>query len=141
MSRYRRVNIDGKSLYKTETRKAAVALLPGTFAVINGDEEFAQAAAVVGRIYVIDVATYQGLGIRDAVPADSSAIGNYVEEGREMAVLMAAGTYVKDQPVTVGSNGRAQASTTNVVGYIQDTVTTTEPDFIRVRFRVGADQT
>ena len=29
--RYRRVNTDGKSLYKTETRLAAAALLPGTF--------------------------------------------------------------------------------------------------------------
>jgi hypothetical protein len=29
MARYRRVNIDGQSLYKTETR-AAAALLPGT---------------------------------------------------------------------------------------------------------------
>ncbi len=57
MSRYRRVNIDGQSLYKTETRLAAAALLPGTFAVINGDDKFAQAAATVGRLYVIDCAT------------------------------------------------------------------------------------
>ncbi|OUF04903.1 hypothetical protein AZ020_002248, partial [Enterobacter hormaechei] len=28
MARYRRVNIDGQSLYKTETRAAAAALLP-----------------------------------------------------------------------------------------------------------------
>lgn len=28
MARYRRVNIDGQSLYKTETRKVAAASLP-----------------------------------------------------------------------------------------------------------------
>ena len=32
MARYRRINIDGQSLYKTETRKVAAASLPGTFA-------------------------------------------------------------------------------------------------------------
>ncbi|EHF0044282.1 hypothetical protein IFY18_002681 [Salmonella enterica] len=37
MSRYRRVNIDGKSLYKTETRITAAELLPGTAVTINGD--------------------------------------------------------------------------------------------------------
>jgi hypothetical protein len=35
MPRYRRVNIDGQSLYKTETRTTAAALLPGTAATIN----------------------------------------------------------------------------------------------------------
>lgn len=87
MSRYRRVNIDGKSLYKTETRLTAAALLPGTAATINGDGEFAQATALVGRLYIIDCAYHQGLGIRDAVPAGDSAVGNYVEEGRELALL------------------------------------------------------
>lgn len=47
MARYRRVNIDGQSLYKTETRKVAVASLPGTLVTINGDDEFAVAAATV----------------------------------------------------------------------------------------------
>ncbi len=140
MPRYRRVNIDGKSLYKTETRKTAAALLPGTFAVINTSELFAQATAAAGRMYVIDCAHHEGLNIQDAVPAGHSAVGNYVEEGREMALLMPAGEYVKDDPVKLGSNGqaaKATADTDSVIGYVQDTVTTTEADFIRVRFRVG----
>lgn len=140
MSRYRRVNIDGRSLYKTETRRAATALLPGTFAVINSSDEFAQATDVVGRLYVIDPAFSEGLGIREAVPADHSAVGNYVEEGRELAILCPAGTYAKDDPITLGSNGqgaKATDDTDTVLGYSQDDAVLTAADFIRVRFRVG----
>lgn len=143
MPRYRRVNIDGKSLYKTETRKTAAALYPGTFVTINGSNLFAQATAVVGRLYVLDVAHHEGLAITDQVPAGHSGIGNYLEEGREFAVRMAAGTYTKDQPVTVGAGGLATAipagaGTYQVIGYIQDSVTTTAVDFIRIRVRASS---
>lgn len=142
MSRYRRVNIDGKSLDKTETRRAAAALLPGTFAVINASDQFAQAAALVGRIYLIDSTHHQGLGIRDAVPSGDSAVGNYVEEGRELAVLCPAGAYKKDTPIKLGANGQgaiATGDTDKVIGYSQDdaVIAAGQTDFIRVRFRVG----
>ncbi|MBV7482519.1 hypothetical protein [Bordetella sp. BOR01] len=142
MSRYRRINIDGQSLYKTETRVTAAALLPGTFAVINGDDKFAQAAETVGRLYVIDCAYHQGLGIRDAVPVGDSAVGNYVEEGRELAILCPAGTYAKDTPIKLGASGQgaiATDDTDTVLGYSQDdaVIAASTTDFIRVRFRVG----
>lgn len=138
MSRYRRVNIDGKSI--TETRVAAAALLPGTFAVIDADDKFAQAAAAVGRVYVVNCAYHQGLSIRDAVPAGDSAVGDYVEEGRELAVLCPAGAYKKDSPIKIGANGQGAVATDDtdtVIGYSQDEVTLTAADFIRVRMRVG----
>ncbi|NDJ59442.1 hypothetical protein GWD52_21145 [Enterobacteriaceae bacterium 4M9] len=142
MSRYRRVNIDGKSLYKTETRTAATALLPGTAAVINDDDQFAQATALTGRLYIIDSAYHQGLGIRDAVPVGDSAVGNYVEEGRELALLCVAGDYAKDDPIKLGANGqftKATADTDSAIGYSQDdaTIVASTTDFIRVRMRVG----
>ncbi|GHC58444.1 hypothetical protein GCM10010096_34430 [Alcaligenes pakistanensis] len=138
MSRYRRVNIDGKSI--TETRVAAAALLPGTFAVIDANDKFAQAAAAVGRVYVVNCAYHQGLSIRDAVPAGDSAVGDYVEEGRELAVLCPAGAYKKDSPIKIGANGQgalATDDTDTVIGYSQDEATLTAADFIRVRMRVG----
>lgn len=140
MSRYRRVNIDGKSVFKTETRAAATNLLPGTFAVINGDDKFATTAELSGRLYVIDNAYHQGLGIRDAVPAGDSAVGNYVEEGRELAILCGAGTYKKDSPIKIAAGGKgalADDDTDGVIGYSQDDAVLTGEDFIRVRFRVG----
>lgn len=140
MSRYRRINIDGKSV--TETRVAAAALLPGTFAVIDGNDKFAQAAAAVGRVYVINSAYHQGLGIRDAVPAGDSAVGDYVEEARELAVLCPAGAYKKDSPIKIGASGQgaiATSDTDKVIGYSQDeaVIASGQTDFIRVRMRVG----
>lgn len=142
MPRYRRVNIDGQSLYKTETRATAVALLPGTAAVINDDNEFAQATGAAGRLYIIDVAYHQGLNITEAVPAGDSAVGNYVEEGRELALLCVPGTYAKDDPIKLGTNGqftKATDDTDSVIGYSQDeaTIAASSTDFIRVRMRVG----
>ncbi|AXF76060.1 hypothetical protein LU604_10880 [Erwinia tracheiphila] len=142
MPRYHRVNIDGQSLYKTETRIAAAALLPGTAAIINDDNEFAQATALTGRIYIIDVAYHQGLKITEAVPAGDSAVGNYVEEGRELALLCVPGTYAKDDPIKLGANGqftKATADTDSVIGYSQDdaTIAASTTDFIRVCMRVG----
>ena len=141
-SRYRRVNIDGQSLYKTETRTTAAALLPGTAAIINGEDEFAQATALTGRLYIIDCAYHQGLGIRDVVPEGDSAVGNYVEEGRELALLCVPGAYKKDSPIKLGAAGQftlATDDTDAVVGYSQDeaTIAAGATDFIRVRMRVG----
>lgn len=140
MSRYRRVNIDGQSLYKTETRLTAADLKPGTFATINGADKFAQATTVVGRMYVIDAAHHEGLGIADTVPSDHSAIGNYVEEGRELAILCAPGTYKKDTPITVNGSGQGAVGvdgTDAIVGFSQDefTVAASTTEFIRVRMR------
>ena len=134
-TRYHRVNIDGHSMFATETRIASEDLSPGTFAIINEDNEFEQATEVVGRLYVVDCAHHEGLGITDAVPAGHSAIGNYVEEGREMAVLVGAGTYRKDQPMSINSSGEMAPGSSNIIAYAQDTVTLSGPDLIRVRFR------
>ncbi len=141
-SRYRRVNIDGQSLYKTETRTTAADLLPGTAAIINGEDEFAQATALTGRLYIIDCAYHQGLGIRDTVPEGDSAVGNYVEEGRELALLCVPGAYKKDSPIKLGAAGQftlAIDDTDAVIGYSQDeaTIAAGATDFIRVRMRVG----
>lgn len=142
-SRYRRVNIDGKSLYKTETRATAAALLPGTLAVINASDLFAQVGATaVGRMYVIGAGESEGLTIREAIPLGISAVGNYVEEGRELALLCPAGTYKKDTPIKLGTAGQgaiAASDTDSVIGYSQDdaVIASGQTDFIRVRFRVG----
>lgn len=142
MSRYRRVNIDGESLYKTETRLTSAELLPGTAVTINSDGKFAQATALTGRMYIIDCAYHHGLGIRDAVPAGDSAVGNYVEEGRELALLCVPGAYKNDSPIKLGAAGQftmATGDTDSVIGYSQDefTIAASTTDFIRVRMRVG----
>ncbi|EEN6053308.1 hypothetical protein G5W59_004776, partial [Salmonella enterica subsp. enterica] len=98
--------------------------------------------ALTGRMYIIDCAYHQGLGIRDAVPAGDSAVGNYVEEGRELALLCVPGAYKKDSPIKLGAAGQftlATGDTDSVIGYSQDefTIAASTTDFIRVRMRVG----
>lgn len=138
MSRYNRVNLDGKSV--TETRIAAAALLPGTLAVINASDKFAQATALSGRMYVINVANHQGLSITEASPLGDSAVGEYVEQGRELAILCPAGAYKKDTPIKLGTTGKGAIGvegTDVIIGFSQDEVTLSKDDFIRVRVRAG----
>lgn len=137
--RYNRINLDGKSM--TETLVTAAALLPGTLAVISSGE-FAQASAVKGRMYVMHPARDQGLTVADAVPSGDSGVGEYVEEGRELAILCPAGTYAKDTPIKLGTAGKgaiASSDTDDVIGYSQDAVVIGSglTDLIRVRMRVG----
>lgn len=142
MSRYRRVNIDGKSLFKTETRRigGAVALLPGTFVIIDAatDTFLPATAKAVGRVYILGAAESQGLGIRQPIPAGDSAVGNYVEQGREFAVLCPAGTYKKDTAIAVAADGGVITTVAaETIGFSQDDVILTAPDFVRVRIRGG----
>lgn len=146
-SRYRRVNLDGQSLFATETKKmGATALLPGTFAVIDAatDTWVVAGAGDTGRVYVLGAGEHQGLGIRDAIPVGDSGVGNYLEEGREFAVLVPAGTYKKDQPIKIAATGLGAAATPTTddaitIGYCQDdaTIGVGETDFVRVRIRRG----
>jgi hypothetical protein len=125
-ARFRRINIDGKSI--TETRLATAAILPGTFATIsNSTDKFVQATAPAGRLYLIEVGNHQGLSIDEAIPAGSSAVGDYVEEGREFAVRFAASTALKkDDPITVTAGGlglKGVEGTDKIIGYSQETIT------------------
>lgn len=141
MARYRRINIDGKSLYKTETRIMAQELSPGVGVVIDENNQFTAATEATGRLYILDCAYHQGLTVNDKVPVGDSGVGNYVEEGREFALLCGVGTYKKDSPIKLAINGGfmlATDDTDSVIGYSQDdhTIAST-PEHIRVRMRVG----
>ena len=91
---------------------------------------------------MLDCAYHEGLGITDTIPSGHSGVGNYLEEGREFAVRVAAGAYKKDQPITVVAGQAAAvptaAGTYQVIGYCQDDVTTTAVDFIRIRARASS---
>ena len=140
---YRRVNIDGKSI--TETRVAAASLIPGSVVEINANDKFAQATTPFTgkRLYVLNPAYHQGLDIAAAIPSGDSAVGEYLEDNRELAVRVAAGTYTKDQPLTIVSGAFAAVPTTAgtypIVGYSQDglTVGAGAVDFLRVRVQTG----
>lgn len=139
--RYRRVNIDGKSLFKTETRLMTNDDLPGTFVKISQTtNRFVDALSTdigTAQIYVLDVDHASGQTISEPVKTGTSGIGNYAEEGREFALLFASGAVsVKDKPVYIGAGGQATFTDPGegvIIGFSQDAVTLTQDDFIRVR--------
>lgn len=131
MARFRRVNIDGKSV--TETAVSDAALKPGT-PVEMTDGKFVAAANTVGRIYVVNPAYHEGLGIEDAIPVGHSVVADYAEEGREFAILLPEGTYPKDAAITIGGGGFKLASSEEpVFAFCQEAVTIKAADFVRVR--------
>ncbi|HHW1190240.1 TPA: hypothetical protein ACUSZX_002908 [Escherichia coli] len=135
MFRFRRVNIDGKSI--TESYLAAADVQPGAPVVIaNG--KFTPATKGEGRLYVAMPAYHQGKGIGDKIAKDEMMVADYMEEGREFAIRLPAGAYVKDAAITIDATGfrlvNAEAETPEIaVAYCQENVTLEEVDFIRVR--------
>lgn len=135
MFRFRRVNIDGKSI--TETRAAGAELKPGTLVVLKDgkfvnavDGEAGESATAASdytagaRLYIVNPAYHEGKGIGDAIAADNTVVADYVEQGREFAMRLNTGAYKKDQAIKLGEV---------TVAYCQEDVTLAAVDFVRVR--------
>lgn len=128
-TRPHRINIDGKSI--TETRRTVAALLPGSLAFINSTGLFAQYVTegkrVGRRIYAVNVDYSSGQKVADAVALGDSAVGDYVEEGRELALLVAPTTVLAfDSPLTPAANGTLRLGvigTDEIIGYSQEKFT------------------
>lgn len=122
MFRFRRVNIDGKSI--TETYAAGEEVLPGKLVKLV-DGKFTNATDAEGRLYIVNPAFHEGKTIADAIKAGETVVADYVETGREFAMRVEeAATYKKDQAFKLGEV---------TVAYYQEDVTLEGVDFIRVR--------
>lgn len=121
MFRFRRVNIDGKSI--TETRLAGAELKPGELVKLEGGK-FVKATTAEGRLYIVNPAFHEGKTIADAIAMNETVVADYFETGREFAMRVALGTYTKDQAIQVNEV---------TVAYCQEDVKLEAEDFIRVR--------
>ena len=121
MFRFRRVNIDGKSI--TETRLAGAELKPGELVKLEGGK-FVKATTAEGRLYIVNPAFHEGKTIADAIATGETVVADYFETGREFAMRVALGTYTKDQAIQVNEA---------TVAYCQEDVKLEAEDFIRVR--------
>lgn len=133
MARFNRINLDGCSI--TETRTAAVDVLPGTALAITADRFVVSDGT--GAVYVANTGHLMGLSADEAIPADNSIEGEYLEQGRGIAVLVAAGTAVAmDAPLSVGADGvfgaLAEGDTALVYGK-EDYTVGDEPELVWVR--------
>ena len=121
MFRFRRVNIDGKSI--TETRLAGAELKPGELVKLEGGK-LVKAETAEGRLYIVNPAFHEGKTIADAIAMGETVVADYVEPGREFAMRVAEGAYTKDKAIQIGDV---------TVAYCQEDVTLEAEDFIRVR--------
>lgn len=121
MFRFRRVNIDGKSI--TETRLAGAELKPGELVKLEGGK-FVKATTAEGRLYIVNPAFHEGKTIADVIAMGETVVADYVEPGREFAMRVAEGAYTKDKAIQIGDV---------TVAYCQEDVTLEAEDFIRVR--------
>lgn len=123
MFRFRRVNIDGKSI--TETYAAGEEVLPGTLVkLVDGKFMKATNNEGEGRLYIVNPAYHEGKGIGDAIAKGETVVADYVEQGREFAMRLDAGEYAKDQAIKLGDV---------TVAFCQENVTLEGVDFVRVR--------
>lgn len=144
MPRYNRINLDGKSV--TEARVSAVAVSAGQLLAITGEKFVLPTAEVSQQLYVANTGCLQGLGAGEVVPAGDTVEGEYLETGREVAALVAAGVVcAKDTPLSVAATGFLTLPTDVTVGagtvkspivaYAAEAITVSagSPQLVRVR--------
>lgn len=133
MARFNRINLDGCSI--TETRTAAADVLPGTALAIAADRFVVSDGA--GAVYVANTGHLMGLSADEAIPAGNSIEGEYLEQGRGLAVLVAAGTaVVMDAPLSVGADGAFEAAGVDGTALVygkEDYTVGDEPELVWVR--------
>jgi len=138
--RFARINLDGKSCAKTKL-STAVATAPGQLLALNTSGLFA-GYATAGKhalLYVAHPLEHEGLQSADAIPASSTVVGEMAENGRELAVLVAATSALKEDtaltPDTAGRLKVAVVGTDAIVAYSQETYTVgAAPELVKVRF-------
>ncbi len=139
MFRFRRVNIDGKSI--TETYAANEAVKPGELVKL-AEGKFAKAAlADVGKaqLFIVNPAFHEGKTIADEIAKDATVVADYVEQGREFALRVPAGEYKKGAAIALSATGvklfaaPESGAADPIIAYCQEDVTLEGVDFIRVR--------
>lgn len=140
MFRFRRVNIDGKSI--TETYAASAEVKPGELVKL-AEGKFAKVAlADVGKeqLFIVNPAFHEGKTIADAIAVGATVVADYVEQGREFALRVPAATYTKGAAIAFTATGvklftaPGGAGTADpIIAYCQEDVTLEAEDFIRVR--------
>lgn len=140
MFRFRRVNIDGKSI--TETYAASAEVKPGELVKL-AEGKFAKVAlADVGKeqLFIVNPAFHEGKTIADAIAVGATVVADYVEQGREFALRVPAATYTKGAAIAFTATGvklftapGGADAADPIIAYCQEDVTLEAEDFIRVR--------
>lgn len=141
--RFARINLDGKSVSKTKI--IATGAAPGQLLQLlpNNTSGLFAGYGVAGKrdalLYVAHPLEHEGLQSADAIPVSSTVVGELAENGRELAVLVAATSALQeDTPLTSNGAGLlriAVLGTDDVIAYSQEVITVgAAPELVKVRF-------
>jgi len=140
MSRYNRINIDGKGVSRTALN--GITIMPGSLVKLSAGGLFTTHSTTGKKgdfIYVMHADTLQGGTCDTTVASMTTGIGEFAETGRELAVLVTASTaLVMDSPLTSNGAGVLRIGvigTDEIIAYSQEVFTTpASAQLVRVRF-------
>lgn len=104
-------------------KPVAGAYLPGTF-VEETATTLAQITTALAKLpMILGNMDFKDQDVATAYTSGDTGVAYHLEPGQVYQVRVAAATYTKDQPLTIGASGRATAATaaTPVVAFFSDT--------------------
>lgn len=108
---------------RTVSKPVTGALLPGSF-VEETATALAQITTALGKLpLILSNLEFKDQDVATAYASGDTGIAYHLEPGQVYQARMAAATYAKDAPLTVGASGRLTAATagTVVIAFFSDT--------------------
>jgi hypothetical protein len=108
---------------RTVSKPVTGALLPGSF-VEETATALAQITTALGKLpLILSNLEFKDQDVATAYTSGDTGIAYHLEPGQVYQARMAAATYAKDAPLTVGASGRLTAATagTVVIAFFSDT--------------------
>lgn len=108
---------------RTISKPVAGAYLPGTF-VEETATQLSQITTALGKLpMILGNLDFKDQDVATAYTSGDTGIAYHLEPGQVYQARVAAATYAKDAPLTIGASGRLTAATaaTPVVAFFSDT--------------------
>ncbi len=108
---------------RTISRQVAGAYSPGTFVEDDGTNLTQLVTAVGKRPLILGSLDFGGADIETAYTSGDTGVAYELDVNQHYQAALAAATYSKDAPLTIGASGRLTAATagSRVVAYFNDT--------------------
>lgn len=108
---------------RTSNKPVSGAYLPGCFVEETATALTQITTALAKLPMILGTADYKGQDVATAYMSGETGVAYHLEPGQVYQARMAAATYAKDAPLTIGASGRLTAATagTPVVAFFSDT--------------------
>lgn len=100
---------------KTQNKPVTGALLPGTAVENDGTNLVQLTTAVDKRVLILSNVDFKDQDVLTAYTTGDTGVAYEPRVGDRFAVAMAAATYAKDDPLSIGASGQFKAAATGEV--------------------------